>query len=103
MKNNDSIQTEEQKVEAGTGLAITELATLPEKAILDEARMASIFAVTPRTVRRMVDRGELPPSFRLAGRANWFSGIVVNHLFDLAKKKLNEARDHQKKIAKYSP
>lgn len=62
------------------GILITELAILPEKTILDEARLGSILGVTTRTVRRMVARHELPPPIPFAGRSTWLAGRVLAHI-----------------------
>ena len=56
---------------------ITALAELPQKALLDESAMAKVFSVTPRTIRRMVQRFELPPPIPFAGRSIWLAGRVL--------------------------
>lgn len=57
--------------EGGTGVVISALAELPERAIVDERALADALQVSKRTVRRMVSRGELPPPVRFGGRAMW--------------------------------
>jgi N-methylhydantoinase B/oxoprolinase/acetone carboxylase alpha subunit len=56
------------------------LARMPERAILDEKAMAEAFRVTPRTVRRMVGRYEIPPGVPLAGKTVWMAGKVLSFL-----------------------
>ena len=62
------------------GVLIDGLAHLEAAALLDEERLAAILGVTARTVRRMVDRGELPASFRFGRRSTWLAGRIVQHL-----------------------
>lgn len=64
------------------GKLIVELALLPPGALLDECAMAEVFAVTKRTIRRMVNKQELPPPISLAGRSTWVAGSVVQHIAD---------------------
>ena len=64
---------------------IAVLAELPGKALLDESAMATVFSVTPRTIRRMVQRFELPPPIPFAGRSIWFAGRVLAYLDDAAE------------------
>jgi predicted DNA-binding transcriptional regulator AlpA len=60
-----------------SGVLITTLAELPERALLDERALARALGVTKRTVRRMVARFELPPPVSFAGRAMWQVGRVL--------------------------
>jgi len=73
------------------GLLLEGLAALPEKALLDQTRLARLLRVTPRTVRRMIGRHELPPAVRMAGRAMWFAGRVLAHIEEAADR---AARDN---------
>jgi hypothetical protein len=57
-----------------------ELARLNPDGVLTVAALASFFRRSPRSVRRMATRGELPASFNLAGRRVWLAGAVVTHL-----------------------
>ena len=64
------------------------------KAILDEKRLAKLLHVTHRTVRRMVQRFELPPPTRLAGRSVWIAGRVLAHIEAAAERAERDARRH---------
>jgi predicted DNA-binding transcriptional regulator AlpA len=85
------------------GLVIDELATLPERAMLDEARLAALLCVTPRTIRRMVSRFELPPPVPLAGRSVWFAGRILDHIEKAAEKAEREAQRQARRFAELSP
>jgi len=87
----------------GAGLLIDALARMPERAILDERALAEALGVTPRTVRRMVGRFELPPAVRLAGRSVWFAGRILAHIEAAAERAEREADRRAQKIRALSP
>ena len=92
-----------QKTRKGEGLLVDELARLPEKSMLDQARLANVLRVKPRTIRRMVSRHELPPAIKLAGRSIWFAGRVVRHIEAAAERAERDAEKHARKIRELSP
>ena len=67
-------------------VSITRLAELPAQTLLDERAVAEVFAVTARTIRRMVARFELPPPIRMAGRSTWIAGRILEHVNERAKR-----------------
>ena len=87
----------------GAGMLVDVLARLPDKSILDETRLAGILAVSGRTVRRMVKRGELPPAVPLGGRSVWLAGRVLGYLERQAERAEREAEREARRIAAYSP
>jgi len=93
----------EAEDEKKKGLLIDELAQLPEKTILDEGRFADILKITPRTLRRMVQRAELPPPISLGGRSVWLSDRILLYLNSAAEQAEKDAKDQLKRISKYSP
>ena len=96
-------QDSAQDGQAKGGLLLVSLASLPAEAILDERRLASILCVTPRTVRRMVSRFELPPAIRLAGRSVWLAGRVLAHIQSAAERAEREAEERARRIRALSP
>ena len=91
---------------AGDGPSVgilDELALLPEKAILDEKAMATALGVTPRTVRRMVGRREIPPGVRLAGKTVWMAGKVLAWLERKLEKAESSAQRRQAAFCRKSP
>ena len=99
------MKTEKENIDGRNepGLLVYELARLPEKTIMDESRLASIFQITPRTLRRMVQRAELPPPISLGGRSVWLSDRVLSYLNTAAELAEKEALSEFKRISKYSP
>ena len=87
----------------GPGLLIDELARMPEKAVLDATRLAAILRVETRTLRRMVSRGELPPSVPFSGHSVWLAGRVLAHLEAAAEREEKEAEKQLQKIRRLSP
>jgi predicted DNA-binding transcriptional regulator AlpA len=85
------------------GIEIVHLAELPERAILDEARLAGILQVASRTVRRMVVRHELPPPISLAGRSVWLAGHVLTHIERAAVRAAEEAERAAAKLGGFEP
>ena len=80
------------------GRVMTELAALPETALLDEAALARALGVCPRTVRRMVIRHELPPGFKLGAKKTWLVGRILDWLHERAKNAEQEALRAASKI-----
>jgi hypothetical protein len=70
--------------EAENGLCTSKLAVLPAATILDARALADCLAVSPRTLRRMVGRGQMAPGVKLGGRRVWMAGKVIEFLTDEA-------------------
>ena len=67
----------------------SQLADLNPDAILDEAELAEMIGRHRRTIRRAVERGELPQPIKLFGRRSWTAGTVLDHI----KRRLASASD----------
>ena len=87
----------------GKGPVESGLAELPERTILNARRLARLLNLTPRTLRRMVQRHELPPPVRLAGRSCWMAGKVLDHIEAVADRALKEAEKEAARIRRLSP
>lgn len=74
------------------GYLITELALLPERAILDKTKLAAVLRCDPRTINNLVARGELPPPVTLCKRAVWMAGAILNHLEKRIERELSRAQ-----------
>jgi len=59
---------------------IDALGRLPEGAIITEAALATILQRHPMSIKRAVERGELPPAVRLLGRPVWLARTIVAYL-----------------------
>ena len=89
----------EQKNDLGI---IRELGDLPVEAVISEQALAKIFDRHRVSIKRAVERGELPPSIRLFGAPIWTIKALREHLekrLDQAKK---ESERLQKRIEQFS-
>lgn len=77
---------------------VTVLAELADDVLLDEDGMANAFHVVTRTIRRMVERYELPPPMRLASKNWWRVGNVRGWLNTRAEKGEKAARSYAEKV-----
>ena len=91
-----------QKAPESTGNPLTVIAELPADAILDENAMAKAFGCVPRTIRRMVERYELPPGVSIAGKTCWLAGRVRRWIDEAAELQEQQARKHREKIISFS-
>jgi len=81
---------------------IRELGDLPGEAIVGERALAKIFRRHRVSIKRAVERGELPPNVRLFGEPVWTVQTLRDHLakrLDAARK---ESEQVQKKINELS-
>lgn len=81
-------------------LLSTRLAELHPNALLDQVALAQALDVSPRTLRRMVARFELPPGMTLGGKKTWLAGNVLQYLTERANDLAGEAKRMSKKIQK---
>ena len=61
-------------------LVSTDLALYAPETILDQAALGAALGVSPRTLRRMVARLEIPPGLPLGGKKVWLAGKVREFL-----------------------
>jgi predicted DNA-binding transcriptional regulator AlpA len=61
---------------------LSEIAAVPEKALLDESALAQMFRVSARTIKRWVQHGDIPPPARIGGRKVWMAGRILTFLED---------------------
>lgn len=81
----------------------TALAELPEGALLTKAALAKILGKCEKTIDRMVERGELPRSVRMNGKATWTAGAVLGHIEERLREAKHQAEKERRRIAQYSP
>ena len=90
--------SESQDESNGSWDIIRELGDLPRGAIVSEEGLARIFGRHHVSIKRAVQRGELPPSVRLFGVPVWTVDAIRQHL----KQRLEKARKENEKMAKKS-
>lgn len=75
------------------------LAELPRAAILDEAALAKVFGVVPRTIKRMVARYELPPPVLLASKRSWKAGAILDWIDDNIQRTEKDAKRQAQRLS----
>lgn len=78
------------------------LAELPSGAIVDEKALAEMFGHHPATVKRAVQRGELPEPVRMFGKPCWTAGAILTHIESRLTAAGQEAQKETERIARLS-
>ena len=73
---------------------IKELGELGAGAVVTEAGLARLLGRHKVSIKRAVERGELPPPIRLCGGPVWLVGSIVEHL----QKRMDEAAKEREKL-----
>lgn len=81
---------------------IEELGTLPPDAIVSETALAKIFDRHKVSIKRAVERGELPPSVRLFGEPVWTVKALREHLAGRLEAAKKENEQLQRKFSELS-
>jgi len=82
---------------------VEDLGRLPDGAILYEADLARIFGRHPATIRRAIQRRELPPGVRLLGRPAWTAGSILTHIEERLDRAKREVEKDALRISRHSP
>jgi hypothetical protein len=91
--------------DAGAGLPgiVRELGELGSGAVITESGLAKLMRRHPVSIKRAVERGELPPPIRLLGGPAWTVGVIVRHLEARLEQAAKEAERIARKISQLSP
>lgn len=60
------------------------LAELDKDTVVNEAALAELLEVNPRTVRRMEENHHLPNHFKLGAHSCWIIGMVIEFFYQRA-------------------
>jgi len=82
---------------------IMRLGELPNGAIVDEEAIAEIFGRCSVSVKRAVDRGELPVPIRLFGKPCWTAGKIISYLEERLRVAELKAKDESERLERNSP
>lgn len=82
---------------------ISLLGELGEGAIITEDGIAQLFGRHAMSVKRAVERGELPPPTRLFNKNIWTVGALVRHIEKKLEEAARESERTNRKIAALSP
>jgi len=82
---------------------IAALGELRPRTVITEDGLAQLFDRCATSVKRAVDRGELPPPCRLFGGNVWTVGSVVQHIEARLEEAAHEREQMQRKLKDLSP
>ena len=82
---------------------VKDLGELPSGAILEEEAVARMFNRHPVSIKRAVERGELPPPVRMFGKPCWTVGAILTHLEKRLEAAKREAEKEAARISRLSP
>ncbi len=90
-----------EEKDMGNGI-IKELGELPPDTVLSEEALAKIFDRHRVSIKRAVERGELPPSVRMFGEPVWTVRALREHLAKRLETAKKEAEQLQRRISQMS-
>lgn len=96
------MQPEKHEDANGNAGIIRELGDLSPDAVVSEEALAKIFDRHRVSIKRAVERGELPPSVRLFGEPVWTVRSLREHLSKRLEAAKKEAEQLQKRISQFS-
>ncbi len=82
---------------------VTELGKLPSGAIVTESALGTMFDRHDVSVKRAVERGELPPSVRMFGKPVWTVRAILAHIEGRLEAAKQSADEDAARIAMLSP
>lgn len=92
--NSPNEQTIESENEFTSGI-VRQLGDLPEGAIINEEALAKMFDRCQVSIKRAIQRGELPAPVKLLGMPVWTVGKLLDHInerLDIAQKEEQRTR-----------
>lgn len=89
---NDNLNILENEIPIGI---VSQLGELPSGSIINEEALAKMFGRCQVSIKRAVQRGELPPPVKLLGMPVWTAGKLldyINERLDAAQKEEERTR-----------
>lgn len=102
MEENDA-HTDQPEGQEMAGAAFAGLRLLEDGAIITEGELATIFDKHPASIKRAVERGELPPSTRFMGKPVWTVGAIRTHIGERLDEEKRAQQQLQRKVTRLSP
>jgi hypothetical protein len=100
--SEDNLNTYGQGKETLSKGIIRELGDIPAGTVISEQGLAKIFDRHKVSIKRAVERGELPPSIRLFGEPIWTVRAIQEHLAKRLDQARKDAEQLQKKFNQFS-
>jgi len=102
MNEEPEAMTATAQAESSEGI-IRELGELPSGAIVEEEALARMFGRHVVSVKRAVERGELPPPVRMFGKPCWTVRAILAHVEARLETARREAKKDAARIARLCP
>jgi hypothetical protein len=104
-KHQGELLTKVSDIEGQESLpgVIAQLGELKPSAVITEEGIANLFHRHVTSVKRAVDRSELPPPMRLFGSNAWTAGVLVAHFEARQAEAAKESDRMASRIAHLSP
>jgi len=81
----------------------TAIGELRDDTVIQEQGLAALFKKCPKSIRRAVKRGELPPPVRVMGKPMWTVGHIRKHIQGRLDHAAHEAAQLAKRLASQAP
>jgi predicted DNA-binding transcriptional regulator AlpA len=103
--NHDLTLVDPETLEGVEGLpgVISVLSELNPSALIKEKELAKLFGRHPISIRRAVQRGELPRPVRLFGGNIWTAGSLIRHIEHRLAEVAKKAERTAQKIVRLTP
>ena len=82
---------------------VRELGELGEGAIITEKALARLFDKHPDSIKRAVQRKELPQPVKLMGKPSWTAGSIVKHIEQRLHEAAQEAEKEERRLMALAP
>ena len=82
---------------------IATLGELGAGAVVTEEGVAALFSRHESSVKRAIERGELPPPVRMFGQNAWTAGVLVRHIEMRLEKAAKDAEQTRRKVLELAP
>ena len=96
----DSEQSQDEESLPGI---VEELGTLQPKSLIFEEGMGNMFARHPASIKRAVERGELPPPVRMFGKNAWTAEAITSHITARLDEAAKEREAYEQKVRRLTP
>ena len=98
LDHDDLAPRESPRGHAPEGI-IARLGDLGPGAVIMEQGLGILFSRHESSIKRAVERGELPPPVRLFGQNAWTAGVLIRHLEDRLQVAADKAQEEAQEVA----
>jgi hypothetical protein len=100
-ESGEDLKCKQESDETFAGI-VAELGSLPEYTVLYENAVAQMFHRHKVSVKRAVERGELPPGVKMFGEQAWTVKVIREHITQRLEKAAKDTEKLNQRISKLS-